>query len=102
MAKDLNSDHDISVTQDCCDAFNDQARVIGFDPKAYAHHLAQYDLPEDQQLMVMRALWDILVCFADAGFKIDPVSLAEEPESPALTSSEEQTTNQTERQEHSP
>lgn len=102
MKDDLKTDQLTIVPGDCRNDFNDQACVIGFDPEAYAHHLAEYDLTDDQKLTVMRALWDILVCFSDAGFKIDPVSLAEHTQPDAAQARSHEHTEQQQTKERSP
>lgn len=68
---------------ECLEDFREAAKKLRFDPAKYAHHLAEYDLTEAQQLMLMRVVWDFMVMVADAGFEIDAVSLAsDEAETP--------------------
>lgn len=61
---------------ECLEDFREAVKKLRFDPAKYAHHLAEYDLTEEQQLMLMRVVWDFMVMVADAGFEIDAVSLA--------------------------
>lgn len=77
MANDMSF-----VPPECRDDFNREAQRIHFDPEAYAHHLADFDLSDAQKDIMLRAVWDILVAFADAGFEIDTVSLSKETTEP--------------------
>jgi len=58
------------------DGFNQEARKVRFDPEAYAHHIAELDLNEEQKNMLMRTVWDLMVLLVDAGFGIDGPTLA--------------------------
>ena len=60
---------------ECLEDFRKVAPKLRFDPAAYAHYLAEYDLTEEQQLTLMRVVWDFLMMVADAGFELDSVSL---------------------------
>jgi len=69
-------DEQLTLRPDLSGGFNQEARKVHFDPEAYAHHIADLDLTEAQQLAVMRTVWDLLVLFVDAGFGIDAPTLA--------------------------
>ena len=69
-------DFNLPHLPECLDGFRQAAPKVRFDPAKYAHHLAEYDLNEEQQLRLMRTVWDFMVMMADAGYEIDSVSLA--------------------------
>lgn len=75
-------DHNLPHLPECLDDFRQAAPKLRFDPAKYAHHLAEYDLSEEQQLALMRVVWDFMVMMADAGYEIDSVSLASERAEP--------------------
>lgn len=61
---------------ECLQDFRKVAPKLRFDPATYAHYLAEYDLTEEQQLTLMRMVWDFMMMVVDAGFELDSVSLA--------------------------
>lgn len=65
-----------NIVSECREDFRQAAETIKFDPAKFAHHLAEYDMTEAEQLMLMRVVWDFMMMMCDAGFKIDAVSLA--------------------------
>ncbi|MDF1807762.1 hypothetical protein [Hyphomonas sp.] len=69
-------DEQLTLRPDTSGEFNQEARKVHFDPEAYAHHIAELDLTEAQQLAVMRTVWDLMVLFVDAGFGIDAPTLS--------------------------
>ena len=76
-------DFNLPHLPECLDDFRQAAPKLRFDPAKYAHHLAEYDLSEEQQLTLMRVVWDFMVMMADAGYEIDSVSLAAAEAKPA-------------------
>lgn len=66
-----------TVPPECLKHFRQAAPKLRFDPEKYARHLAEYDLTEAQQLMMLRTVWDFMTMICDAGFALDGVSLAE-------------------------
>lgn len=65
-----------TLRPECSGGFNKEARIVRFDPEAYAHHIAELDLDDAQKHTLMRTVWDLMVLFVDAGFGIDAPTLA--------------------------
>ena len=50
--------------------------VLTFDPAAFAHFVADFDLSEAQRAELLQTLWVMMVGFVDLGFHIHPVQQA--------------------------
>lgn len=50
--------------------------ALTFDPAAFAHFVADFDLTDAQRAELLQTLWVIMVGFVDLGFHIHPVQQA--------------------------
>ncbi len=68
--KDDSPPADFPVTHSTDDT--SKLPVIKFDYTEYTHLLENRDLTEDQTRELLSALWNIIVCFVDLGFGVQP------------------------------